>query len=347
MLTASAARQGGLFTRRQALTTGYTEREVKALTRAGGPWIPVRAGVYFDRALFDSLDLRERWLLKDRAAILTSRRQGLLSHDSACRLLEIPMLDVDVPRSHLTMRGVGGGRSSGGVTRHRDLLPMCAERRGDIVATSYARTAIDMGRLHGFRHGLVAVDAVRHLGVPLADLDAELARMATHPFISRAAAAVKASADGAESVLETLVRELVVELGIGEPDTQFAVAIEGGRVVWCDIRVGCHVFECEGFVKLVSVDAGGVATEPPAKVLWKQRKRHASIAAEGLGVSPVFWSDLFGEARERAKVRLLREYAVTEKRFGRELPSHLLSFADRHPRQSPGRLWRPSDLRAA
>ena len=347
-LTATASRQGGLFTRHQALIAGYTDREVKALTRAGGLWIPVRPGVYYSRTQFDLLDLRERWLLKDRAALLTARRPALLSHDSSCRLLEIPMLDVDVPRSHLTMRGVGGGRSSGGVTRHRDLLPMCAERRGDLVATSYARTAIDMGRLHGFRHGLVAVDAVRHLGVPLTDLEAELARMGTHPFIARAAAAVEASDGGAESALETLGRELVVELGVGAAETQFAVAIDSGRrVAWCDIRVGCHVFECEGFVKLVGVDQGGVATDPPETVLWKQRKRHALIAAEGLGVSPIFWSDLFGQARERAKVRLRQEYAVTVQRFGRELPPNLRAFAERHPHRPAGPLWKPSDLRAA
>lgn len=342
-----ASKQGGLFTRGQALIAGYTDREVKALIRSGGRWAAVRHGVYCERAVFDDLDHRGRWLLKDRAALLTARRPAQLSHDSSCRLLEIPMLDVDVPRSHLTTRGIGGGRSSGGVTRHRDLLPLCLERRGDLVATSYARTAIDMGRLHGFKHGLVAVDAVRHLGVPLSDLDAELGRMSTHPFIARAAAAVEASDEGAESVLETLGRELVIELGIGKPETQFAVAIENGRVVWCDIRVGRHVFECEGFVKLVSIAQGGVATEPPERVLWKQRQRHAAIAAEGLGVSPIFWSDLFGQSRERAKERLHREYAVTEQRFGRELPSHLREFADRHPRRSAARLWVPSDLRAA
>ena len=346
-LAAVASRQGGLFTRQQALTVGYTEREIKAKARGSGPWVVIRPGVYYRRGAFESLDSRGRWLLRDRAAILTSRQPALLSHDSACRLLRIRTLDVDVPRSHLTLRGTGGGRTSGGVTRHRDLLPMCAERVGDLVSTSYARTAIDIGRLHGFQHGLVAVDAVRHMGVPLADLESELQRMSQHPFIARSVAAVAASVDGAESVLETLGRELVKELGIGEPEPQFAVQIEGGRVVWCDIRVGCHVFECEGFVKLVDVAQGGVANETPDKVLWKQRKRAAAIAAEGLGVSPIFWSDIFGRARDHAKERLRREYAVSEHRFGRELPPHLQEFAARHPRRSDAQLWLPEQLRAA
>jgi hypothetical protein len=271
----------------------------------------------------------------------------VLSHDSAARLLEIPTLEVDVPRSHLTMHGVGGGRTSGGVTRHRDQLPLCIERRDDLVATSYARTAIDIGRLHGYRHGLVAVDAVRQLGVPLVDLQTELARMTNHPFIARANAAVAASDSGAESVLETLGRELVVELGIGDVDTQFAVRLDDGHTVWCDIRVGCHVFECEGFVKVLGVERGGVATEPPEKVLFKQRKRQTAVCSQGLGMSPIYWSDIFGLARERAKERLRREYAVTEQRFGRVLPPHLQEFADRHPRRTTRQLWLPGDLDAA
>jgi hypothetical protein len=347
VLQAIADRQGGLFSPKQALDAGYTLREVKAHTRLGGPWVSVRTGVYAARSMTDPLDAEQRRLLADRAALLTTERPAVLSHDSAARVLKIPTLDVDVPRSHLTLRGQGGGRTSGGVTRHRDLLPLCVERRGDLVATSYARTALDIGRLHGFRHGVVAVDAVRQLGVPLSDLEAELDRMRNHPFIARAQAAVAASDAGAESVLETLGRELVVELGIGDVETQFAVRIEGGRIVWCDIRVGCHLFECEGFVKVVGVDRGGVATEPPAKVLFKQRKRQTAVCSEGLGLSPIYWSDLFGQARERAKERLRREYAVTEQRFGRVLPPHLREFADRHPRRRRRQLWLPDDLDAA
>ena len=346
-LVAIASRQGGLFSRQQALQAGYTLREVKAHTRLAGLWVVVRTGVYAERSLTDPLDARQRWLLADRAALLTSRRPAVLSHDSAGRVLEIPTLDVDVPRSHLTLRGQGGGRTSGGVTRHRDLLPLCVERRADLVATSYARTALDIGRLHGFRHGVVAVDGVRRLGVPLSDIEDELERMSNHPFIARAQAAVAASDPGAESVLETLGRELVLELGIGAVETQFAVELEDGRVVWCDIRVGCHLFECEGFVKILGVDQGGLATEPPETVLFKQRQRQTAVSSKGFGMSQIYWSDLFGQARERAKERLRREYAVTEQRFGRVLPPHLREFADRHPRRPRRQLWRPDDFDAA
>ena len=339
-LAAVADTQGGIFTRTQALVAGYTPREIKALTRPGGAWIMVRYGFYCTRSLLEPKNESQRWLLKDRAALLGARRAAVLSHDSAARALDIAQLTVDQPGSHLTLFGPNGCRSTGGVTRHRDLLPLCTEFADGLPTTSYARTAIDVGRLHGFLNGVVAVDSVRNRGVPLADLEAELARMERHPHIARACAAVAASDSGAESVLETLGRQLVAELGIGEVETQFAVGLSGGRVVWCDIRVSCHLFECDGFIKLVHEADGGVATDPAAEVLWREKQRQTEICAEGFGVSRIYWSDCFG-GRDRAKARLRKEYAVTQTRFGRELPDHLRRFADAHPRHRPTRLWLP------
>ncbi len=340
-LVAVAAQQGWIFSRAQALRAGYTEREIKALTRPDGEWAVVRLGVYCERALLDQLDSRARWLLKDRAAVLSSSRPATLSHDSAARLLQIDTLDPPSPASHLTLYGPRGTRTNSGLTRHRDLLPLCIECVDDLVSTSHARTAIDIARWHGYRHGLVAIDSARHLGVPLADLEAELERMKHHPHIARARAAVADSDARPESALESLGRELVASLGIGDVQTQFAVRLVGGRVVWCDIRVGCHIFECEGKIKLVPVDRGGLASQPAEDVVWKQQARRTEICAEGFGMSRIVWADCFGPAREKARERLRKEYAVTEARFGRSPAPHLLAFAAANPRRTTSRLWLP------
>ena len=341
-LLLAADRQRGIFTRAQALRAGYTEREIKALTRPDGAWAVVRVGVYCERQLLDPLDTRQRWLVKDRAALLSSRRPAVLSHDSATRVLRIDTLDAPSPASHLTLHGERGTRTNGGIIRHRDLLPLCVERVDDLLATSYARTGLDIARLHGYRHGVVAIDSVRRLGVPMADLQAELERMRRHPHVARARAALAASDEGAESVLETLGRELVTSLGIGDVETQFAVRVASGRVVWCDMRVGCHLFECEGKLKLVPEDLGGVATQPSVEVLWKQQARRTEICAEGFGMSRIVWADCFGAGSGKARERLRQEYAVTEARFGRIPVAHLLQFASAHPRQRrTAQLWSP------
>lgn len=346
-LLVAADRQRGVFTRAQALEAGYTEREIKALTRPGGEWAVVRVGVYCERRHLAPLDARERWLVRDRAALVSSRRPAVLSHDSAARVLRIDTLEPPSPASHLTLHGERGTRTNGGIVRHRDLLPLCVEQVDDLVTTSYARTGLDIARLHGYRHGLVAIDSVLQLGVPRADLDAELARMRRHPHAARARAALDASDAGAESVLETLGRELVRSLGVGDVDTQFAVRIANGQIVWCDIRVGCHVFECEGKLKLVPEGLGGLATEPPEEVVWKQQARRTAVCAEGFGMSRIVWADCFGIASDRARDRLRQEYAVTEARFGRTPTPEQLEFAAAHPRRPRASgLWLPLDRAA-
>ena len=42
-----------------------------------------------------------------------------------------------------------------------------------------------------------------------------------------------------------LLRLLVLELGLGAVDLQFGLD-DGSRSVWCDLRVGRHVFEFDG-----------------------------------------------------------------------------------------------------
>ena len=135
-LQAVAAPQGGIFSRAQAVRAGYTEREIKALTRPTGEWTVVRLGVYCERARMDPLDSRSRWLLKDRAAVLSTRRPVTMSHDSAARLLAIDTLDPPSPASHLTLYGPRGSRTNSGLTQHRDLLPLCVERVDGLVSTS-------------------------------------------------------------------------------------------------------------------------------------------------------------------------------------------------------------------
>jgi hypothetical protein len=109
----------------------------------------------------------------------------------------------------------------------------------------------------------------------------------------------------------------VHSLGIGWPTTQFGLRAEG-RTVFCDVRVGRHVFELDGKVKLIPVAEGGVAASDPVDVLWAEKKRHDFITGFKLGVSRVTYRDL-GPGRQQTVLRLRREYADTVARFGTDI----------------------------
>ena len=118
---------------------------------------------------------------------------------------------------------------------------------------------------------------------------------------------------GAENAGESAARSLVHELGIGRPQTQFGLT-DGGRTVWCDLRVGRHVFEFDGRVKYLSRAAGGVAADPTA-ALWAEKRRQDFVCGFKLGMSRIVYADL-RDGRAAARVRLRREYDDTVARFG-------------------------------
>lgn len=343
-LAAIAARQGGLVTRRQAVEAAdYSERELRSLTRVGGPWVVVRRGVYVERELWESADEHVgRMVMRDRAAELVMTMRHLLSHDSAARAHGMDLLRPRLPLVHVTRKGLGGGRTEHGVKHHytREWLPaVTADGRR---VTTVARTALDVAREHGFESGAVACDWAMAMGVSRAELARELEEMECFPYISAARAAVQFADPGAESIAETLGRILVHELGIGDVETQFPVSLDDGRVVWCDLRVGCHVFEVDGKVKYFRPQQGGIANRPAGEVVWDERTRQNLVCARGLGASRIIWDDFWGDSRRRARRRLADEYAVTVRRFGTELPEDLARFAREARARRRPRRWRPA-----
>lgn len=329
-LLAIAAGQRGLVTRAQARDSGYRGPELRALTAVGGAWVVVRRGVYAERAAWEALTDLDRWKLRDRAALLTLRRPVELSHDSGARVHRLPLVLIRSELTHVTRPDVQGSRTEHGVKHHRGALPSSGRVTVEgLPVTGLARTALDVAREHGLATGLAACDAAARQGVRPRDFTRELGRMTHWPGIVAGREAAHLADPRAENAAESLARILVLELGVGMPEPQFALLLHD-RIVWCDLRVGNHVFEFDGRVKYVSRDAGGLALRPAEEVVWAEKERERLICAEGLGVSRIIWSDFFGAARERAVRRLRAEYAVTAARFGERLPAHLAEFSARH-----------------
>lgn len=317
-LRAVAADQGGLFTRRQAATSGCTERELKTRTGARGDWAVVRRGVYGERQRFESLSEDDRYRLRVRAALLAAREQLLPSHSSAAALLGMPLRPHWTGLVHVTRPGVTGGRTEGGVKHH---LARYADSDTVEVAgvrlLGPARTALDIAREFGFTDGVIAADAALRMGATRDQLAEGLVPMRNWPHVTQARAAAEVADGGAQSVGESLLRLVVLEMGIGEPETQF-VATDGPRRAEVDLRVGRHLFEFDGRVKYLRREVGGVADRSPDQVVWAEKRREDWLRNHdgGYGMSRVVWSELFGRSREELKRRLRAEFEQSRRLYG-------------------------------
>jgi hypothetical protein len=325
-----------VVTRQQALSRGYTAKEIRRLTQPEGPWVVVRRGAYAERELWQAADPYDgHALLRDRAVHLMVQPEHLMSHDSAARALGVPFLAPRTGLSHLTRYGVGGSRTHYGVKHHLTQLGLLnTEVREGMPVTGVARTVVDLGREHGWLSGLVAADHALEAGLEKADLEAELAVMCCWPEVTEARAGVDKARAGAESVGETLTRPFLEEIGLTDPELQFPVRI-GDRVAWVDLRVGCHVIEFDGRKKYLRAERGGVADRPVEDIVWDERQRQLAVCRRGLGMSRLTWDEVIGSQREAAQRRVLAEYQETCARYGEVLSENLARDAAEIRARSP------------
>jgi len=285
--------------------------------------------VYADRQVWDALDpyaghpLARAW-----AAHLTIGVEHVMSHDSAAHAWGLPVVVARSHLVHITRPGVWGSRTEHGVKHHLAMQTPELGTAAGLRVTGLARTAMDLAREHGHVCGAAAADRAMRWGGTAADFDEVLRDMKSWPRVTQARRAAILADPGADTPGETLVRLMLLELGIGVPVTQFPVPV-GRGVAWCDLRVGRHIFEFDGRRKYRDRVDGGDAEQPPDEILWAEKVRERDVASHGLGVSRVFWDDCLGRARQATMERLRREYSATQRRFGTELPADLADFAVR------------------
>jgi hypothetical protein len=309
-------RQWGLITRPQALAAGLEPLTVVSLVRRGS-WVLVRRGVYAEAATWNAaVRWEDRQIMRDRAASLRVSMPHVMSHESAALELDMAVLRPAKDFTHLTRPGVVGSHLRHGVKHH--LAPFreheVAEIQGRRVLGP-ARTAADISREHGVVAGTVAFDSAYRAGAQPADMVGALTPMVCWPGVTVARAAYDASDPGSDSLGETLARGLVEELGLGRPQTQFGLT-DGGRTVWCDLRLGRHVFEFDGRAKYRRRQDGGLADIDEGDVVWFEKKRQDWVCGFKLGMSRIVWDDLWGARRRVALRELEREYLDTVARFG-------------------------------
>ena len=331
---AVAAANHGLLTRAQALDAGLSPGDIRRLLTCG-ELVLLRRGVYVLGSVWSELDeFQGRPRLRTRAAVRSMDRSWVVSHDSAAHEHRLPILLPPDPHVHVTRPGFTGAWTKNGVKHHlAGFEPSQVVEVNGLRVLDLPRTAVDIARELGEPYGEIACDAAMRLGVRRRDLEQALERMFSWPHVRRSRLAVEFADPGAESLVETLGRLLVRELGLDEQiETQFPAQV-GERVLWADIRVGCHLFECDGKSKLVPIDEGGFASKPLTEVLWDEKKRERDLHREGLGTSRIIFEDYWNPDRTAVLARMRAEYEDTVARFGTVLPEHL----ERNARRLRGR----------
>ena len=331
---------GGVLSRNQLLDLGVAPSEIRRMLRQCR-WVRVRRGAYTTAEMWDSLDeYVGRPRLRARAAILQMRRGWVLSHDSAAHEHGMPIVHRALSYVHVTRPGFTNAWTEHGVKHH---LARFSDQQRIVIdgrpVLDLARTAVDIARERGTKDGLVACDAALRMGVPRSALQVAVDPMENWPGSRAARLCVELADPGAESVLESLGRELVLEAGLGVPETQFPVRTPEG-IRWCDIRVGNHIIETDGKIKLLAVAEGGVATKPAADVVWDERKRERLVRDRRLVVSRLYYEDHWGARRLAAIRRLQADHAESVALYGTELDPELAREAAEIRGRSGGRRTR-------
>jgi hypothetical protein len=313
-LEALSRGQGGIFTRRQALVSGYTKREFDRLSSVrSGQWFRVRYGVYVTREMWEGLDDRERSMLTDRAALLVCDADTVLSHTSAARRHGFDLHGITDDYVHVTRRRTHGrkvNRLESGVKHHCGVLEeieieiMCG-----VPVTSALRTVADITIAYGYLAGLVVADCALRAGASKPELIKLCERLSSSPS-APTLRAVATDADGrSESVLETLARVLLRRINIGDVEPQFVIEIPGGPDPRVDlIAHGLrHVFECDGKTKYrdQTDDRGRPLTA--REIVWQEKLREDAIRGQGFGVSRITWPDVVTPNVDRVGARIWRE----------------------------------------
>lgn len=234
---------------------------------------------------------------------IIGERLVVSDHTAATLWSGAGMLPVHAPQLHFTLVPSPGKwhqltcpESGWSIRRHfRHLAPGEIRTIDGVPLTSKMRTLRDLAPQYEFDEAVCLFDAAfRERWVSPEGLTAVV-----HSSNSNAMATARRAAEwareGAQSVLETRWRLLLIREGLAPDVLQYEVQFEGGRyfgdMAWIG-PYGVLVLECDGV---------GVHGGPEA--VFADRTRQNALIAAGISVLRVTWRDLYNPERVLAAIR--------------------------------------------
>lgn len=294
--------QGGVFSRQQATTCGYTPEQIRERL-ADGRWERVRYGQYSEAvdlthlAPWDQQSVRHR---RSIHAVVNSMRPGsvAVSHQSALVLHKLTTWGMNLDEVHLSRMDKTRGRSVAGVRHHRGKLTSAdlAEIDG-VVVTTLPRALVEAACTTSFEAAVVSADAaLRERLVTKDDASRLLDVIEFWPGSATARAALSFASCLSESVGESRLRVLMNNHGLPKPLLQADFEDADGIFARVDFYFPEYrtVVEFDGLVKY-----GAGAPE----VLVREKLREDRLRDLGVQVVRVTWADLARPAEVIARIR--------------------------------------------
>jgi hypothetical protein len=305
------------FSAAHALALGHTLGELGQAVRAGR-LVRLRRGVFIvARARYDATPHGSVLHAQDTAALnLAMPRRRLVAVDTSAA--RIHGLDIrgsypsDLAVAVEGRQGTHGTHRDGYFLRVARLPDHHVETKHGVRVTTPARTVLDLAAHHGLDNGVVATDSA-YLGklVTPTLLRATVEELERRPGIEVARDCVEFADPACESVLESISRLAMREIGVPTPATQ-VVLYDDGRI---EIRVDFYwewlrlVGEADGETKYTM---GG---RDPIAHLRAQQEREHILRERGFEI--VRWNWHIANNPRLLGARLLSAMARAEQRRGR------------------------------
>lgn len=272
---------------------------------AAGQLVRVRAGVFADAQMWQTLAPWERFLARVHA-VASVAPDAVFCLEAACALLGLPIFGDPVV-VHVLATGTGTARLRGGIRLHTGTHDRDLVEHGGLLMTSLAETAVDIARTRHNAVGLAVADAALRLDPTLTADDLAARNEARASSRGRAIARWPlARATGVpESVLESVSLATIEWLGFPAPDLQvtFTTGTFRDRLDfgWHRHRAG---LEADGDIKY----DGRFGTA--AEVLHRQRVRDARLRQHLNALSHVGWYEVTTVDPLRSTLRGMRLVAT-------------------------------------
>jgi hypothetical protein len=320
LLEGVADRNGGFFTRAEALDHGYSDRELAAACRSG-VLRHIRHGAYAPARIYDSCDDVGRHIILARAALSRQRGAVALTGVSAAAVHGLWLYGHDLTTVDLLRLDGGTSRHEVNARHHvvRDDIASQIQIVNGLPITSLARTVWEVTGRASLEAAVSTADSAYRLDPDLPQRLQEMAAVfARWPRSRQARIAISMMDRRSGSPGESYSRVVFRRQGVPPPEPQYHMVDRRGQTLAvCDFgsEDDRHLGEFDGKIKYRQLARPG---EDAGDVVFREKVREDAVRGELWGMSRWTMADLRPSNVRSFITRLNADRARSRRLYGRD-----------------------------